>query len=86
MWKPTSTASANKRTGAPSPYSTISNVPFKAKRNLFPKLCSKQGEIAIAMQNLQDREVLHEKGVNLILLPFYDAAEQAVEKIRATSN
>ncbi len=41
-----------------------------------------QGGIAISTQQLHDQEVLKEKGVNLILFPFYDAAEQAVARMR----
>lgn len=41
-----------------------------------------QGDIAISTQQLHDQEVLKQKGATLILLPFYDAAEQAVAKIK----
>jgi hypothetical protein len=41
-----------------------------------------QGGIAISTQKLLDQELLKEKGATLILLPFYDAAEQAVERIK----
>lgn len=41
------------------------------------------GGIAISTQHLHDREILKEKGATLILLPFYDAAKQAVARIAA---
>lgn len=41
-----------------------------------------KGSIAISSQQLHDQEVLKAKGVNLILFPFYDAAEQAVAKMK----
>lgn len=43
------------------------------------------GGIAISTQQLHDHRVLKEKGATLILLPFHDAAEQAVERMKATS-
>jgi len=39
--------------------------------------------IAISTQHLHDQEILKEKGATLILLPFYDAAEQAVVRMKA---
>ncbi len=39
--------------------------------------------IAISTQQPHDREILKEKGATLILLPFYDAAEQAVARMKA---
>lgn len=39
--------------------------------------------IAISTQHLHDQEILREKGATLILLPFYDAAEQAVVRMKA---
>ena len=44
-----------------------------------------QGKIAISTQQLHDHDLLRHKGANLILLPFYDAAEQAVAKIKAAA-
>jgi Kef-type K+ transport system membrane component KefB len=41
--------------------------------------------IAISTQQLHDQQVFKEKGATLILLPFHDAAEQAVERIKAAS-
>ena len=41
-----------------------------------------QGGIAISTQQLHDQEILKEKGATLILLPFHDAAEQAVVRMR----
>lgn len=38
--------------------------------------------IAISTQHLHDQEILKEKGATLILLPFYDAAEQAVVRMK----
>ncbi|MEQ9421097.1 MAG: cation:proton antiporter [Rhodospirillaceae bacterium] len=38
--------------------------------------------IAISTQHLHDQEILKEKGATLILMPFYDAAEQAVVRIK----
>jgi len=43
------------------------------------------GGIAVSTQQLHDRKILKEKGATLILLPFYDAAEQAVERMKALS-
>lgn len=40
------------------------------------------GGIAVSTQNLHDKKILKEKGATLILLPFYDAAEQAVERMK----
>ncbi|GAB4391296.1 MAG: cation:proton antiporter [Gammaproteobacteria bacterium] len=44
-----------------------------------------QGAIAISTQQLHDQEILKQKGATLILLPFYDAAEQAVERMKGVS-
>ncbi len=41
------------------------------------------GGIAISTRQMEDREILEAKGANLVLLPFRDAAEQAVERMRA---
>ncbi len=41
-----------------------------------------KGGVAISTQHSHEKEMLREKGANLILLPFYDAAEQAVAKIK----
>jgi Kef-type K+ transport system membrane component KefB len=41
-----------------------------------------KGGIAVSTQQLHDQEALKEKGATLILLPFYDAAEQAVERMK----
>ena len=43
------------------------------------------GGIAISTQRLHDQQILKEKGATLILLPFHDAAERAVERIVAAS-
>lgn len=43
------------------------------------------GGIAVCAQQLDDQKVLKEKGATLILLPFHDAAEQAVERMKAIS-
>ncbi|WP_116473356.1 cation:proton antiporter [Zobellella maritima] len=48
------------------------------------KLQHYTGGIAISTQQLHDQRILKEKGATLILLPFHDAAEQAVERMRAT--
>lgn len=40
------------------------------------------GGIVVSTQHLHDREVLKGKGATLVLLPFYDAAEQAVERMK----
>ncbi|MAE91827.1 MAG: sodium:proton exchanger [Pelagibaca sp.] len=42
-----------------------------------------EGEIAISTQQPHDQQVLKDKGASLVLLPFYDAAERAVERIVA---
>lgn len=42
-----------------------------------------QGNIAISTQNIHDQQNLKQKGATLILFPFYDAAEQAVVRIKA---
>lgn len=41
-----------------------------------------QGRIAVAAQHPEDVAVLHSKGAELVFLPFYDAAERAVERIK----
>lgn len=43
------------------------------------------GGIAISTQQLHDQQTLEEKGATLVLLPFHDAAERAVERIKARS-
>ncbi|WP_461519951.1 cation:proton antiporter [Porticoccus sp.] len=43
------------------------------------------GGIAVSTQHVHDQRILKEKGATLILLPFHDAAEQAVERMKATS-
>lgn len=48
------------------------------------KLQHYTGGIAISTQHLHDQRILKEKGATLILLPFHDAAEQAVERIKVT--
>jgi hypothetical protein len=44
------------------------------------------GGIAVSTQQLHDQEMLKQKGATLILLPFYDAAEQAVERMKIASS
>ena len=44
-----------------------------------------EGEIAISTQKIDDQKIWKKKGVSLILLPFYDAAEQAVKRIKEKS-
>lgn len=44
------------------------------------------GGIAVSTQQLDDQEILREKGATLVLLPFYDAAEQAVDRIKLASS
>lgn len=44
-----------------------------------------QGGIAISTQNPGDVETLEERGAGLVLLPFHDAAEQAVTRIKEES-
>ncbi|WP_027251341.1 cation:proton antiporter [Photobacterium halotolerans] len=44
------------------------------------------GGIAISTQQLHDQQLLKEKGATLILLPFHDAAEQAVERMKVALN
>ena len=39
--------------------------------------------IAVSTQHLHDQEILKKKGATLILLPFYDSAEQAVVRMKA---
>ncbi len=41
------------------------------------------GGIAVSTQQLDDEQILKEKGATLILMPFHDAAERAVERINA---
>lgn len=41
------------------------------------------GGIAVSTQQLQECKFLKERGATLILLPFHDAAEQAVERMKA---
>ncbi len=41
-----------------------------------------QGGIAVSTQQPHDQEILKEKGASLILLPFYDAAGQAVARMK----
>jgi len=43
------------------------------------------GGIAVSTQQLHDQCILKEKGATLIFLPFYDASEHAIERIKATS-
>lgn len=43
------------------------------------------GGIAISTQQGHDQKMLEEKGATLVLFPFYDAAERAVERIIETS-
>ena len=43
------------------------------------------GGIAVSTQHLHDREMLRDKGATLILLPFYDAAGRAVERLKSAS-
>lgn len=43
------------------------------------------GGIAISTQQIHDVKALKERGATLVLLPFHDAAEQAVERIKAAS-
>jgi len=43
------------------------------------------GGVAISTQYLHDQELLKHKGATLILLPFYDAAERAVERLKSLS-
>ncbi|HEY7773957.1 MAG TPA: NAD-binding protein, partial [Marinagarivorans sp.] len=42
------------------------------------------GGIAISTQHANDQKILKDRGATLVLLPFYDAAERAVERIKAT--
>lgn len=42
------------------------------------------GRIAISTQHAGDQPAFEEKGVDLVLLPFHDAAERAVERIKST--
>lgn len=46
------------------------------------KLHRYKGGIAMPSQELHDQEFLKERGVNLILFPFYDVAEQAVARMK----
>jgi Kef-type K+ transport system membrane component KefB len=45
-----------------------------------------KGGIAISTQNPQDHEILQNRGAHLILLPFYDAAQQAVARMKDTQD
>ncbi|WP_372982955.1 cation:proton antiporter [Marinobacter sediminum] len=45
-----------------------------------------EGGIAVSTQQLHDQRILKEKGATLILLPFYDAAEQAVERMKTAGS
>ncbi len=40
------------------------------------------GKIAVSAQNYQDIEQMKKSGADLVFLPYYDAAERAVEKIQ----
>ncbi len=42
-----------------------------------------QGGIAVSTQQPSDQHVLKEHGASLVLLPFYDAAEQAVSRMKS---
>ena len=41
-----------------------------------------EGGIAVSIHQIQDRKALEEKGVSLFFMPFHDAAEQAVARIK----
>jgi len=43
------------------------------------------GKIAVSTHHLRDVETLKKKGADLVLLPFYDASEKAVERIKEFS-
>lgn len=43
------------------------------------------GKIAVSIHHVRDAEVLKAKGADLVLLPFYDAADRAVERILEAS-
>ncbi|WP_043526578.1 cation:proton antiporter [Litchfieldella xinjiangensis] len=43
------------------------------------------GRIAVSTQQLHDHETLRKRGADVVLLPFYDAAERAVERIMTTA-
>ena len=43
------------------------------------------GKIAVSTQQIEEIEALKTKGVHLIFLPFHDAAERAVERMREIS-
>ena len=44
-----------------------------------------EGKVAISTQNPADVETLEARGAGLVLLPFHDAAEQAVTRIKQES-
>lgn len=44
-----------------------------------------KGGIAISTQQLADQQSLKDQGATLVLLPFYDAAERAVERMKELS-
>ena len=41
------------------------------------------GGIAVSTQHEHDQQILKERGATLVFLPFHDAAERAVERIKA---
>lgn len=41
-----------------------------------------EGDIAISTQKLSDQEILKARGASMVFLPFYDAAEQAVARMK----
>ncbi|MDX1692914.1 MAG: cation:proton antiporter [Ketobacteraceae bacterium] len=43
------------------------------------------GGIAISTQHAHDQQILKKSGATLVLLPFHDAAERAVERMKASS-
>lgn len=45
-----------------------------------------QGGIAISTQNPEDVEALKNRGASMVLLPFHDAAEQAVARMKEGAN
>jgi len=44
------------------------------------------GKIAVSTQQVDEIEALQTKGADLVFLPFHDAADRAVERIRGTSS
>jgi len=42
------------------------------------------GKIAVSSQHTHDVNILKDKGADLVLLPFYDAADRAVERMKET--